>query len=64
MAGKFKKPRHERQLYIKGKYFVQFSLSLTEENKKVITQMIIILYCYGYDLPDIKNALKRAFYQR
>ena len=64
LNGKFKKPRNETQLYINGKYFVQLSWSLSEENKKVITQMIIILYCYGYDLPDIKQALKQAFYQR
>lgn len=64
MAGKFKKPRQETQLYINGKYFVQFSWSLTDKNKEIITQMIIILYCYGYDLPDIKEALKQAFYQR
>ena len=63
-TGKFKKPRQETQLYINGKYFVQFSWSLTKENKKVISEMILYLYCFGYDLPDIKEALKRAFYKR
>ena len=62
-TGKFKKPRTETQLYINGKYFVQFTWSLTDENKEIITQMIKVLYCYGYDLPEIKDCLKEAFYQ-
>lgn len=64
MAGKFKKPRTETQIYINGKYFIQLSWSTTPENEEVITEMIQFLYCFGYELPDIKKALKRAFYQR
>ena len=64
MNGKFKKPREETQLYINGKYFIQLSWSTTEQNEKVITEMIQYLYIFGYDLPKIKDALKRAFYQR
>lgn len=63
-TGKFKTPRTETQLYINGKYFIQLSWSTTPENEKVITEMIQYLYIFGYDLPDIKKALKRAFYQR
>ena len=63
-TGKFKAPRTETQLYINGKYFIQFSWTLNNENKEVITQMIQYLYIFGCDLPTIKDCLKRAFYQR
>ena len=63
MAGKFKKPREETQLYINGKYFIQLSWNTSQENEKVITEMIQYLYIFGYDLPEIKKALKQAFYQ-
>ena len=62
--GNFKAPRQETQLYINGKYFIQLSWSTTPENEKVITEMIQYLYIFGCDLPEIKKALKRAFYQR
>ena len=63
MNGKFKKPRDETQIYINGKYFVQLSWNTSQENETVITQMIQYLYIFGYDLPEIKEALKQAFYQ-
>ena len=63
-TGKFKKPREETQIYINGKYFIQLSWNTSKENERVITEMIQFLYCFGYELPAIKDALKRAFYQR
>ena len=63
-TGKINFPREETQLYINGKYFLQLSWNTTEENEEKITNIIIYLYCYGCDLPEIKRLLKGAFYKR
>ena len=58
-----KKPRQETQLYINGKYFLQFKEDLTPENEAKITEMIQYLYCFGCDLDEIKRLFKACFYQ-
>lgn len=63
-TGKFKAPREETQLYINGKYFLQFSWNLTPDNESKITEMIQYLYCFGCDLDEIKRLLKASFYQK
>ena len=62
-TGKIKYPRQETQLYINGKYFLQFSWNLTAENEETITHTIQYLYCYGCSLDEIKRLLKHCFYQ-
>lgn len=62
-TGKFKAPREETQLYINGKYFLQFTWNTTPENESNLLEIIQYLYCFGCDLPEIKRLLKGVFYQ-
>ena len=62
-TGWLKPPRNETQLYINGKYFLQFSWNLSKDNEAKIMEMIRYLYCFGCDLDEIKRIFKKAFYQ-
>lgn len=57
-------PRNETQLYINGKYFLNFNWLVNEDFKKRVTEIIIYLYCYGCELEEIKRLLKEIFYKK
>ena len=57
-------PRNETQLFINGKYFLNFNWIVNEEFKKELTFIIKYLYCYGCDLEEIKRILKEIFYKK
>lgn len=57
-------PRNETQLFINGKYFLNFKWIVNEDFKKQVTNIIIYLYCYGCDFDEIKRLLKEIFYNK
>lgn len=62
-TGSIKLPRNETQLYINGKYFIQFSTDLSTESEDTVTRIFRDLYCYGCDLEEIKKIFKSSFYK-
>lgn len=62
--GNLKLPRNETQLFINGKYFLNFNWIVNEDFKKQVTKIIIYLYCYGCELEEIKRLLKEIFYKK
>ena len=57
-----KKPRKNTQLYINGKYFLNFNFITTTEFNIEVETIIKILYSYGLELEEIKAELKQLFY--
>lgn len=57
-------PRNETQLFINGKYFLNFKWLVNEDFKKEVITIIKYLYCYGCDLEEIKRLLKEIFYKK
>ena len=62
-TGGIKIPRKETQLYINGKYFIQFNSNLSKESEDKVIEIFKCLYCYGCDLDTIKSLFKTSFYK-
>lgn len=62
-TGGIKLPRSETQLYINGKYFIQFNSNLSKKSEDTVTRIFKDLYCFGCDLEEIKRIFKVSFYQ-
>ena len=61
--GILKAPRSETQLYVNGKYFIQFPFKLSEDSKDTVKRAFQYLYCYGCGLEEIQRIFKITYYK-